>query len=226
MEHLPFYVYAVFALTFLLALFIFYKATNRSKIFLTVVSIWAALQAIISISGFYTVTQTFPPRFALLLIPPLVSIVVLFNSKKGKQFIDGMNIKTLTIFHVIRIPVELILFWLFINKAIPQLMTFEGRNFDIFSGLSAPIIFYFGFVKKKINASIIIIWNFICLALVLNIAINAILSVPGTLQRFAFDQPNIAIIHFPFILLPACLVPLVLFSHLASIRQLLFNKKI
>lgn len=226
MEHLPFYVYAVFALTLLIALFIFYKATNQSKIFLTLVLIWTALQSIISISGFYTVTTTFPPRFAFLLLPPLVSIVVLFNSKKGRQFIDGMNIKTLTIFHITRIPAELILFWLFINKAIPQLMTFEGRNFDILSGLSAPLIFYFGFVKKKINRSIIIIWNFICLALLINIAINAILSVPGTLQRFAFDQPNIAIIHFPFILLPACLVPLVLFSHLASIRQLLFYKKI
>jgi hypothetical protein len=39
-------------------------------------------------------------------------------------------------------------------------------------------------------------------------------------QQFAFDQPNIAVLYFPFIWLPSCVVPLVLLSHLAAIRQL------
>ena len=127
--------------------------------------------------------------------------------------------------HIVRVPVELILYWLFLNKVVPQLMTFEGRNFDIAAGLTAPLVYYFGFIKKSLSKKIIIAWNFICLALLLNIVVNAVLAAPTFFQQFAFDQPNIAILYFPFNLLPAVVVPLVLLSHLAAIRQLL-NKQV
>jgi hypothetical protein len=100
-------------------------------------------------------------------------------------------------------------------------MTFEGRNFDIFSGLTAPVIYYSGFIKKRLGKNVILLWNFICLGLLINIVVNAILSAPFPFQMFAFDQPNIAILYFPFVWLPGCVVPLVLLSHLATIRQLL-----
>lgn len=221
---LPIYIYLVFGITVLVAILLFYKATNFSKSFLTLIIFWIIFQSIISLQGFYKIANTIPPRFGLLLIPPLILTIIRFNIKKGKFLIDGMNIKTLTLFHTLRIPVELVLYWLFIHKAVPQLMTFEGRNFDIFSGISAPFIYYFGFVKKLLSGNILLLWNFICLGLLLNIAFNAILSLPSAFQQFAFDQPNIAILQFPFVLLPSVLVPLVLFSHLASIRQLLYNK--
>jgi hypothetical protein len=127
--------------------------------------------------------------------------------------------------HIVRIPVELVLFWLFTNKTIPELMTFEGRNFDILSGLSAPIIYYYAFVKKKINRNIMLLWNFVCLGLLINIVIHAILSAPFPFQQLAFSQPNRAVLYFPFIWLPGCIVPLVLLSHLAAIRQLIMNRK-
>jgi len=187
-------------------------------------AIWILIQSILGYSEFYKVTDSVPPRVALLLIPPLMMTITLFATKKGRTFIDGLDIRILTLFHVIRIPVEVILYWLFLHKAVPELMTFEGRNFDILSGISAPVIYYLVFVKMKLNRSALLIWNFICLALLLNIVFNAILSVPGTFQRFAFDQPNVAILVFPFIFLPSVLVPLVLFSHLASIRLVLLGK--
>jgi hypothetical protein len=40
------------------------------------------------------------------------------------------------------------------------------------------------------------------------------------MQQIAFDQPNIGVMYFPFVWLPACIVPLVLLSHLASLYQL------
>lgn len=224
MATLPTHIYLVFGFTVLLGLLLFYKATNFSKSFFTTAIIWLLLQSIISISGFYKIANTIPPRFGLLIIPPLILTIISFNTKKGKQFIDGLDIKILTLFHIIRVPVELVLYWLFIQKAVPELMTFEGRNFDIFSGLSAPFIYYFGFVRKSLGKNILLIWNFICLGLLLNIVVNALLSLPSAFQQFGFEQPNIAILQFPFVLLPAILVPLVLFAHLASIRQLLYNK--
>ena len=103
-------------------------------------------------------------------------------------------------------------------------MTFEGRNFDIIAGISAPFIAYFGLTKTKLNRQTILIWNFISLGLLVNIVVNALFSAPSPIQKFAFDQPNIAILNFPFSWLPTFIVPIVLFGHLTSIRQLLKRK--
>lgn len=221
MNNIPAYVSLVSGLITILTVFVFYKATKNSRTTLIVLLGWLIVQSFIGLSGFYTVTDTLPPRFLLLVLPPLLFIASLFATRKGKQYIDSLDIRYLTILHTIRIPVELVLFWLFIHKTVPQLMTFEGRNFDILSGLTAPVIFYFGFIKKQLGQKVILLWNFICLVLLINIVANAVLSAPFPFQQFAFDQPNIAVLYFPFNWLPSCVVPLVLFSHLATIRHLL-----
>jgi len=227
MENLPVFISLLFGLTTILTVWIFYKATGNSKLVLLLITIWLALQTFIAISGFYTQTNTFPPRFLLLVLPPALLITSLFMSTKGRNFIDSLDLRILTLLHTIRIPVEVVLFLLFVNKAIPELMTFEGRNFDILSGITAPIIFYFAFFRKKMHHNAILIWNIICLVLLVNIVANAILSAPSQFQQFAFDQPNIALLYFPFIWLPCCVVPLVVLSHLAAIRQLSkFEKKL
>jgi hypothetical protein len=103
-------------------------------------------------------------------------------------------------------------------------MTFEGANFDILSGLSAPLIYYFGFVEKRLGKPVLIAWNIVCILLLLNVVRIAALSLPARFHQFGFEQPNIAVGYFPFLLLPSCLVPLVLFSNLAAIRQLMTKK--
>ena len=221
MATLPLYISLVFGLTVLATLYLFYRASNRSATFLALAGGWIVIQSAISLSGFYTIANTTPPRFSLLLLPPLIMTVTLFSTARGQQFINNLHLKTLTLLHLIRVPVEVVLYWLFLQKTIPELMTFEGRNLDILSGLSAPIIYYFYFVAHKPSKSVLIGWNVICLGLLVNIVTNAVLSLPGVFQQFAFDQPNIAILYFPFVFLPCLLVPLVLFSHLAALKQLL-----
>ncbi len=226
MENLPIYIYLVFGLTVLGSVGFFHQAANRSNTVLIVVLSWLAFQAAMSISGFYQNTQAMPPRFGLLVLPPVLLIITLFATEKGRQFIDSLDVKTLTMFHIIRIPVEIVLFWLFLHKGIPQLMTFEGRNFDILSGLTAPIIYYLGFVKQNLSRNVLLIWNFVCLGLLINIVANAALSIPTPFQQFGFEQPNIAVLHFPFVWLPGCLVPMVLLAHLVNIRRLLLKNKL
>jgi len=216
----PPYAMVTFILTTLLSLFFFYKAANDSKITLLILSGWLIVQGSIASTGFYIETYTLPPRFLLLIGPPLLFIGILFSTARGRKYIDGLNLKTLTLLHVVRIPVEIVLLWLYMAGKVPQLMTFEGRNFDILSGITAPLIWYFGFVTKKISPSLILLWNVICLGLLLNIVVNAVLSAPFAFQQFAFDQPNVAVLFFPFIWLPCVIVPLVLFSHLVAIRKL------
>lgn len=211
--------------TTLLAVAIFYIAAQRSNKFLLATIVWLLLQAALATAGFYEVVNTVPPRFILLPGPPVVAIIVLFSTAAGRRFIDGLDAKWLTLLHTVRIAVEIILLMLYLQGAVPGIMTFEVSNFDILAGVSALLIFYFAYIKKKIGRYGLLIWNLLCLALLINIVIIAILSAPTSLQQFGFEQPNIAVLHFPFVWLPAFIVPLVLFSHLAMIRRLLAGKK-
>ena len=185
---------------------------------------WLLFQGIAGFTGFYLVTDTIPPRFALLFPPALFFIAILFISKAGKSFIDSLSPKTLTYLHTVRIPVEFVLWWLFLNGQVPELITFEGRNFDILAGITAPFVGFFGYTKTKLNRLILITWNIVCLGLLINIVSHAFLSAPTPFQQFAFDQPTVGVLYFPFIWLPAGIVPIVLFSHLVCLRFLMKKK--
>ena len=221
MEKLPVYVPLVFGLTTVLALWLLYQATHQSKVVVTGAALWLVGQSALALSGFYWITDTLPPRMLLLVLPPLLLIAALFGSGKGRRFIQQLNPAVLTLIHLVRVPVELVLFWLFVHGTVPELMTFEGRNFDILAGLSAPVVYYYGYVKGRLPKSVLVGWNLVCLGLLFNIVIHGILSVPTPLQQFGFEQPNIALLYFPYVALPGFIVPLVLFSHLATLRHLL-----
>ncbi|QJD78326.1 hypothetical protein HH216_07735 [Spirosoma rhododendri] len=217
---LPLSISILFILTTAIAVWLFYRATNYNRSVLAVLAAWAALQMVVAFTGFYRRTNTIPPRLALLIGPPLLFIIGLFVTKRGRQFIDSLRLDQLTVLHFIRINVEIILFMLFISKAIPEVMTFEGRNFDILAGLTAPLVYYLAFVRRQLSQRALLFWNLLCLGLLTNIVVTALLSAPTPFQRLAFDQPNIAIQYFPFVWLPSVVVPIVLFSHLTAIRRL------
>jgi hypothetical protein len=182
------------------------------------IGLWMLVQAIHGWNGFYRHFDAIPPRFLLTLLPPLAVIVYFLIAQK--QVILQLPIRLLTFIHVIRIPVEIILFWLYQNSHIPQLMTYEGRNFDILAGITAPMISQVAFRGGYLHKRLLITWNILALGLLLNIVTNAILSAPFPFQLFAAEQPNIAVFYFPFIWLPSVIVQIVLFCHLASLYKL------
>jgi hypothetical protein len=220
MEKVSVDISVVFIVTTFLTLFFFQRASGKSGKVVMISAVWLVLQAILGLRGFYTVTDTTPPRFLLLVAPVILLIIILFTTTGGRRFIDSLDIKWLTLLSVVRLPVEICLFVLYTYKVIPVHMTFEGRNYDILSGLTAPLVYYFGFVKNRMGRGLLLAWNFICLGLLINVVAHGILSVPSSFQRLSYDQPNIAILYFPFVWLPSVIVTLVLFSHLISIRRL------
>jgi hypothetical protein len=220
MNQLPLYIPVIFILTTALTVFIFLKAHHKAAKSFLFLAGWLLLQALLALNGFYLSASQGVPTFFLLIIPPVLVITILFLVKSGRSFIDQLDIKMLTLIHIIRVPVELVLYGLFANNLVPKAMTFEGRNLDILAGLSAPLVYYWGFVKNRISVRFILIWNMICLGLLLNIIIIAILSLPLPFRQFGQDLPEMALVYFPFIWLPCCIVPIILFSHLAAIRQL------
>lgn len=230
------FVAVLFVIITLLTVYLVYNIFKNSphsktqKLALPVVAgllAWLVVQALITIAGLYynTIHTDLPPKILLFgILPMLAIIILLFITSGGRRLMDHLHLKSLTWLHVIRVPVEIGLYLLFTLKAIPELMTFEGRNFDIISGLTAPVIAHYGFPGHSPNKKLLIAWNLICIVLLFNIVINALLSVPSPMQRQAFDQPNVAVLQFPFSWLPVFIVPAVLFSHLVAIRQLVKMK--
>lgn len=234
LNNIPTYISLAFALTTVVTLLLFVWTIRHSNVesirkqanwALVVCILWLMIQALLTLKNVYlTDTDSFPPKIVLFgILPALLLIILLFVTPKGRRLLDSLPLRHLTYLHMIRVPVEIVLFWLFLNKVIPELMTFEGRNFDILAGISAPIVANYTFKKSKIGRRGLLLWNIICLGLLLNIVVNALLSTPSPIQKFAFDQPNIAILHFPFSWLPTFIVPIVLLAHLTAIRQLVIK---
>jgi hypothetical protein len=213
----------LFILSSVFVVFQFYSATKKSTNFIVLVSVIASIQLVLGFTNFYANTSTVPPRFFLLLAPAILITIVLFVTKSGLLFLDSLDVKKLSLLHVVRVPVELGLYLLFLLKGIPEIMTFEGRNFDILAGITAPIVYYFGFVKNKLSTKFLLLWNVFGLLLLLNIVVTAVLSVKSSFQQFALNNPATAIAYFPYNWLPSIIVPLVLLSHLVCVKK--FSQK-
>jgi hypothetical protein len=231
-HNLPLYISIVFGITIIATILLFVNIIKNASVVNTQkkaipifigLLIWIIIQSVLTLNNMYnTNVNVLPPKiFVLGIAPTLIALILLFTTNAGKQFIDSLPLKNIIYLNLIRIPVELVLLWLFIHKTIPKVMTFEGRNFDILAGISAPIMAYLFFNLKKINRNVLLIWNCVCLVLLCNIIVLAILAAPSPMQQFGFEQPNIAILYFPFSLLPTFIVPIVFCGHLVAIRQLL-----
>lgn len=184
---------------------------------------WAAFVTAWSVSGAMANFSLFPFNLLPILLIPMILLVVLMSSKgldAALQHIPPANLVRLQSF---RFFVEILLWMLFTANLLPVQMTFEGRNFDILAGISAPIIALL-MVKGKIPKVGIIIWNVASLGLLLNIVIIAILSTPSPWRVFTNEPANYIVTHFPISWLPGFLVPLAYYLHFLSIRQLTRRK--
>jgi hypothetical protein len=226
MEHVSIFTTALFILTTVITVWQFSGATSKPLITLLIIGLLMGLQAVLGIKGFYTHNNSLPPGFLFLIGPSMLFILVLFILPRTRRWTETLDMGKLTILHAIRIPVEIILYYVCLAGYIRELMTFEGRNFDILSGISAPVVYYLCFVARRAGRTVLLVWNIACLLLLLNILTIALLSLQTPFQKLAFEQPNIAVTYFPFVWLPGIIVPIVLFSHLVSIRRLLLGEKL
>ena len=231
MESVPSYVSTVFILTTFAAVAFLLQAVKSvglrklpSQILVFLLPLWIFFQAVISIGGFYqNASEMPPPIFLFGVLPAMLTILAYFIFFR-ETFINKLSLRLLTMLHIVRIPVEIVLLWLFYNGQVPQLMTFEGKNLDILSGILAPIVFLIVFRGDKTKRTLLIGYNILGLILLANIVSIAALSIPSPIQQLAFEQPNRAVTFFPYSWLPTIIVPIVLFSHLAALWKLLVNK--
>jgi len=181
---------------------------------------WMLIQFVLASGGFYLETDARPPRFPAAVLPAVLTMIAAFAYLPAREVVLRLPLDALTWIHVVRVPVEIVLWQLSLAGLFPPALTFEGRNFDVVAGLTAPLIAWFALRPGRLRPQALLLWHGACLGLVINIVSQAVLSVPSPFQVFGFDQPNVGVLYAPFIWLPAVIVPAVIFSHLAAIVQL------
>jgi hypothetical protein len=225
-EGLPLYISIVFLLTTLVTVWFLFSAAKRAgdgtpayRLFVFAIPFWMLLTGYLATTNFYRYAEAMPPRVAAFGVLPSVLFIGIYFVF-FRKFVGNLPLKLLTLLHVVRVPVELVLLWLYRAGQVPEYMTFEGWNFDILSGITAILVYLLAFRNGQVNRWLLIAWNLLALGLLANIVTIAVLSFRSPMQQLAFEQPNVGVTYLPFIWLPAIVVPAVLFSHLAALFQL------
>jgi hypothetical protein len=197
------------------------RIKKRAHLVALLLLTWLIFQSTLGLNKWYQDRLAVPPHMMFPIVVAILVMLILFVVPRGRRFIDGLSITSLTMMQVVRVPVELCLWGLAMNRQVPWSMTFEGRNFDILIGLSAPIIAIWGWKKGKLSKKVILGWNVLGMLLLLQVVVTGIGALPSPIQWWEFQQPNLAVMYFPFVWLPAFIVPAAAFSHVVSLRRLM-----
>jgi hypothetical protein len=180
---------------------------------------WLLLLGLLSIRGFFANFSGLPPRLAFALLAPLPVVLLFIRSPAGRQFLQTIRPQWLIYLQSFRILVEIAIWILVRNGSLPVQLSFEGRNFDILTGLLAFPVGYYCFVKKTWPPVTALVYNIAGLVLLVNVVTISTLSMPTPLRVF-HNQPDSSLLtRFPFIYLPGLLVPLAYTLHILSLRQ-------
>lgn len=201
----------------LLTLLLFYLAVGRNLMVLIISGLWLTLTGLLGREGFFENNIAVPPTIFLVIVGG-IALSFFFYKLALKQ---ELNMRLLLLIHVLRIPVELSLYQLFLMEELPLIMTFKGWNYDIVMGVSALLMFLYLLLSPAgIKRKWLRLWNRLGLMFLTFIVLIALLSAPLPFQQLAFDQPNIAVQKFPYLFLPAFIVPIVYASHFLALQKL------
>jgi hypothetical protein len=199
----------------------FEERRKNMTVSIVIIMVWMAFTLILGLSGFLADFSSMPPKLLLVVAPPLVIILLLFLAKGFHRLCGTLDNFWFVYLQSFRILMEFILFLLYKYHVIPIQMTFEGRNFDILTGITAPFIAYYCFSKKSWSPKVAVAWNIAGILLLINIVLIAILSTPYPFRLFMNEPANTVVFYFPFVWLPSMVVPFALLLHLISLRRLL-----
>ncbi len=187
---------------------------------------WLLLTAGLAFSGILQDWSALPPRMALVILPPLVALVLLLRSRRVGALLDVLPLWALVAPQVFRVLVEVLLWLLYEQGRLPIQMTFEGRNWDIVVGLTAPLVAWLAARKPAGIELALVIWHIAGLLILSNIVVVALLSTPSPLRQFWNEPANTVIADFPWVWLPGVLVPVAYTLHALALRQLLRRRNV
>ncbi len=198
------------------------KQQRIKRGFIVTVTGWTTLISLLAWSQFFANFDSLPPRlFLVLLVPLLTAIGLSLFSTTLKEILRQIPPERFIYLQSFRMVVEVLIWLLFAQELLPKQMTFEGMNFDVLSGLLAPIVAYYCFTKGSWPKWVAVAYNILGIILVFTIVTIAILSFPTPFRYFMNEPANRIVGQIPFVWLPGILVTVAYSMHFFSLKQLL-----
>ena len=200
------------------------SADRRRLAVITAVAavVWMGVTWTTAASGVYRQWDGTPPPFALLLVAILVLAARIALTGYGRRLAFGLPLWSLIAVHAFRLPLELAMHALYERGIMPEHMSYSGRNFDILTGITAIVVA--ALVRRGVaGRRVVLAWNILGLALLVNIVVVAVLSTPR-FRYFGDDKLNVFVTYPPFVWLPALMVLAALAGHLLIFRALFVRR--
>jgi hypothetical protein len=147
-------------------------------------ALWLGLTAALALSDALEDFSARPPRVFLVIAPALLGTLLLGLSPWVGRAASALPGAWIVAAQSFRVAVEAILWLLVARHALPEIMTFTGRNWDVITGLSAPAVAWLGFKRGWPARVGVLLWNLMGLALVTNVVIHRDPVGPDTLPGF------------------------------------------
>ncbi len=185
-----------------------------------VIFLWLAYLTILSQTGILR-DLNLPPKFPLLVFLPLViGMIVFYNRKKNSAILHSIPRSWPIYFQSFRIAVEVLILLTYFEGILPQSATFEGYNFDVVMGLSAPIMGMY-VTKHPHRKAIQYVWNILGICMVLFVAFIVASSIYfPIIWNSETPLVDLRFLEMPYLLLAGYLAPMAIFVHVLSLTQL------
>ena len=167
-------------------------------------------------SGVLAEFERRPPPFVWLVLGIVGLASWLGLGRLGGRLAAGLPLWLLVGVQAFRLPLEIAMHALADRGVMPPQMSYSGLNFDIVTGATAIVVA--GLVAAGVaGRRLVLAWNLLGVALLVNIVAIAIASTP-VFAAFGPDRLNVFVMHPPFVWLPAVLVLAALAGHLMVFR--------
>jgi hypothetical protein len=176
-----------------------------------------AVPGVLASRGALDKCAPFPTLQAAVMVAITLGTTALAVTRFGKALSVSVPLAAIVGYQVFRLPLELVLHRLHTEGVIPKQMTFTGRNLDIVTGVAA-IAVGAAIHLNRCPRWLLLLWNVVGLALLINIVAVAVLSSPVQFRQFLNEPTNLLPSTFPYVWLPTFLVQAALFGHLVVLR--------
>lgn len=196
------------------------RSEHRKRLFVIysiLSAVWLAYVFLLSQSGLL-LSFSLPPKIPLFIVAPAVVAITIITGTKGfRHLLESTPVSLPIYLQSFRIVVELLIYGAFLNGVFPQKATFEGLNFDILVGLSAPVAGYL-YQRRRLSDMGLLVWNVVSL-IILSVTVYSFIST-YYFTDYVRTVGNTNFVQMPYLLLASVLLPVAVFLHIFSLRQL------
>jgi len=189
------------------------------------VGFWLSYVTLLANFGIFR-SWSFPPRIPLLVIIPTFGFMFwFFKTGRHRSLLHAVPRWQPVVYQSFRIGVEFLILGAVLRGLGPKEPSFEGYNFDIITGITAPLIALLVYRWKILSEKWVFWWNIMGLLWLVNV-IFIFISLGVAPQIWGYEQTpiNPDFGQMPYLLIPALFMPCAVFMHVFSLLQLRENR--